>query len=105
VDLGVGGVSGVPAEEGQFKMASLRNVEKTAPYMHDGRFATLEEVVDFYSDGVVDHPGLPGLFRDGDELRRPEFTAEEKAALVALLKTLTDNQFLTDQRFSDPFRR
>src|SRR6185503_4153778 len=52
VDLGVGGITGNPADDGKFKVPSLRNIELTGPYMHDGRFATLEEVVEFYNSGV-----------------------------------------------------
>ena len=68
--------------------------------MHDGRLATLEEVVEFYSTGVKPHPNLDGRLR-GPARRRMD--AEEKAALVAFLKTLTDPRFLSDPRFSDPF--
>ncbi len=111
-DPGVGGVTGAPQDLGKFKMSSLRNIEHTAPYMHDGRFATLEDVVDFYSTGVVFNanlgpplrvpgpPGQPPLA----EARRPNFTAEERAALVAFLKTLTDTAVLSDEKYSDPFR-
>src|SRR5213079_3595062 len=58
VDLGVGAITGNPADNGKFKVPSLRNIELTAPYMHDGRFATLEEVVEFYDSGIVNHPNL-----------------------------------------------
>lgn len=112
VDLGVGGVNGNTADQGKFKAASLRNVELTAPYMHDGRFATLEEVVDFYNNGVVNHPNLspqlrlppgpPGSPPPGP--RRLNLTNDQKAALVAFLKTLTDASVTTDPKFSDPFR-
>jgi cytochrome c peroxidase len=67
--------------------------------MHDGRFATLEEVIDHYSKGIKQHPNLDR------RLRRPmNLDTRQKAALVAFLKTLSDRQFITDPRFSDPFQ-
>ena len=76
-----------------------RNVEFTGPYMHDGRLATLEAVIDHYSRDVKPHVNLDGRVR-----RRGNFTASQKAALVAFLKTLSDRAFLTDPKFSDPFQ-
>lgn len=109
-DLGAGGRPGAAGlrtvtgrGRGAFKTVSLRNVELTAPYMHDGRFATLEEVVDHYSDGVRFSTTLdPRLRRSGRPIR-PAFTADERAALVAFLRTLTDTTVTTDPRWSDPF--
>jgi len=109
IDPGVGGVTGQAADMGKFKMSSLRNIELTAPYMHDGRFATLDDVVDHYSTGVVMNANLgPPLTQPGGPgqppvVRRPNFTAQEKAALVAFMKTLTDPALVTDPKFSDPF--
>jgi cytochrome c peroxidase len=77
----------------------LLNVEFTAPYMHDGRFATLEAVIDHYSTGVKRHPNLNGRLR-----RRLNFTTDQKAALIAFLKTLSDEKFIADPKFSDPFQ-
>ena len=109
VDKGVGALTGLPQDEGFFKVPSLRNIELTAPYMHDGRFATLEQVVAFYDSGVVSHPNLsaplrvpPGNTASGTPLRL-NLTPTQKAALVAFLKTLTDTSVTTDQKFSDPF--
>jgi len=112
VDNGVGGITGLARDEGLFKVPSLRNIELTAPYMHDGRFATLEQVVEFYNSGVVDHPNLspplrtpptgPGGPPPGSPLRL-NLTDEQKAALVAFLKTLTDPNLATDAKYSDPF--
>jgi cytochrome c peroxidase len=109
VDSGVGGITGRAQENGLFKVPSLRNIELTAPYMHDGRFATLEEVVEFYNSGVVLNPNLPPPLRappvpgQPPAARRLNLTANEKAALVAFLKTLTDRNLTTDSKFSDPF--
>jgi cytochrome c peroxidase len=98
-DGGVGDVTLNGLEVGLFKSPSLRNVEFTAPYMHDGRFATLEAVIDHYSKDVKPHPNLDGRLR-----RRLNFTDGEKAALVAFLKTLSDRKFIADPKFSDPFQ-
>lgn len=88
-----------PADRGRFKTPSLRNIAVTHPYMHDGRFASLEEVVDHYAEGIQDPPNL-------DEELRPHvggmgFTAAEKADLIAFLHALTDPAFLTDPELSE----
>jgi cytochrome c peroxidase len=101
-DLGKGDITLNRFDAGVFKSPSLRNVEYTAPYMHDGRFKTLEEVIDHYSTGVKNHPNLDNRLRG--PRGRPRFSSEEKASLVAFLKTLSDQQFLADKRFSDPFK-
>src|SRR6185436_5153405 len=107
VDKGVGALTGRPQDEGLFKVPSLRNIELTAPYMHDGRFATLEEVVEFYNSGVVNHPNLSPPLRvpprpgQPPAPRRLNLSPDQKAALVAFLKTLTDRSITTDARFSD----
>ena len=107
MDAGKGAITGVAADNGKFKVGSLRNIQLTAPYMHDGRFATLEQVVDFYSTGVVDNPNLSPPLRlpppQGGGVSRPNFTAAQKAALVAFLKTLTDPNLATNAKYSDPF--
>ncbi len=104
VDLGKGAITGVPADNGKFKVGSLRNIELTAPYMHDGRFATLEAVVEFYSTGVVDNPNLsPPLRAPGGGVRPGNFTAQQKADLVNFMKSLTDTSLATNPKYSDPF--
>jgi cytochrome c peroxidase len=97
-DGGVGDVTLNGRQIGEFKSPTLRNVERAAPYMHDGRFDTLEKVIDHYSKEVKPHPNLD------PRVRRLNFTDSEKAALIAFLKTLTDETFLTDPKFSDPFQ-
>ncbi len=92
-------------EDGQFKIPSLRNIELTGPYMHDGRFASLEEVVEHYNSGIQDHHNLDKKFKGDDGLpQRLGLNDTEKDALVAFLKTLTDVSFVTDEKFSDPFK-
>jgi cytochrome c peroxidase len=98
-DGGVGDITLVGRQLGLFKSPSLRNVEFTGPYMHDGRLATLEAVIDHYNRDVKPHPNLDGRLR-----RRLNFNQAEKAALVAFLKTLSDLMFITDPKFSDPFQ-
>ena len=104
-DGGLGDVTGNPGDIGLFKSPTLRNIEMTAPYMHDGRFETLEEVIDFYSDSLK----LNGAnFQELELLETPSetgfnFTDEEKEKLKIFLLTLTDESFLTDPRFSNPF--
>ena len=96
-DGGIGDITMNPRDVGRFKSPSLRNVEVTAPYMHDGRLATLDAVLDHYSHEFKPHPNLD--FR----MRPLNFTPNERSALIAFLKTLTDTQFLADPKFSDPF--
>jgi cytochrome c peroxidase len=92
--------------KGAFKVPSLKNIELTAPYMHDGRFATLEEVVKHYNSGVQNHTNLSkGLTVDdaGVIPQSLNLTEQEKTDLVNFLKTLTDNEIISDPKFSDPF--
>jgi cytochrome c peroxidase len=98
-DGGLGDITLNGRHVGLFKSPSLRNVEFTGPYMHDGRLATLEAVIDHYSRDVKPHVNLDGRVR-----RRGNFSASQKAALVAFLKTLSDRAFITDPKFSDPFQ-
>ena len=73
--------------------------------MHDGRFATLEEVIDFYSEDVQMHPNLSAtMLQPWDEPVHLNFTQEQKDALIAFLKTLTDNSVITDVKYSNPFK-
>ncbi len=104
-DIGAGAVFPNPIFIGRFKTTSLRNIELTAPYMHDGRFSTLEEVVEHYNSGIQAHPTLSPALTDlnGDPVQL-NFTEAEKAALVAFLKTLTDNSVANEEKWSNPFK-
>jgi cytochrome c peroxidase len=105
-DPGVGGFTNNPNELGQFKVPTLRNIEVSGPYMHDGRFATLEDVVDHYSTGIKDATGLHQFLRQPNgQPRNMNFTPDQKRDLVAFLKTLTDQSVQTDERFSNPFKQ
>jgi cytochrome c peroxidase len=91
--------------EGSFSAASLRNIAVTSPYMHDGRFATLREVIDHYDHGVVDAPFVSPVLRESGNgpIRRLFLSEFDKNALEAFLRTLTDYEMLTDPKFADPF--
>jgi cytochrome c peroxidase len=95
------GYSKDSSDIGVYKVSTLRNIELTGPYMHDGRFKTLEEVVDFYASGLVPsptvHPLMKHLTTGGNQL-----TDQQKADLVAFLKSLTDYQFISDTAFAKP---
>lgn len=105
-DKGIGSATGRTELNGFFKSTSLRNIALTAPYMHDGRFLTLEEVVDSYNEEVQEHPYLSPEMRmwEPDGPPRPLFLSDdEKAALVAFLHTLTDLEMAEDEKWSNPF--
>jgi cytochrome c peroxidase len=105
-DRGVGAITGIQSQDGMFKVPTLRNVALSAPYMHDGRFATLEQVIDHYSTNVQNHPNLGQELRGvAGQPRRFNFSSQDKSDLVAFLGSLTDEVFANDSRFSDPFRR
>ena len=95
------------AGDGAFKTVSLRNAEVRGAFTHDGRFTTLEEVIEFYSTEIQDHPDLDFRLRENFDPNGAavnfNFSDEDIDGLVAFLRTLTDNTFLTDPRFSDPF--
>ncbi|CAH0995828.1 Cytochrome c551 peroxidase [Emticicia aquatica] len=85
----------------KFKVPSLRNISVTAPYMHDGRFYTLEAVLKHYSESVLDVPTLDPALKNGQKLGI-QTTADEQKKLIAFLKTLTDDEFLKNKRFAAP---
>jgi cytochrome c peroxidase len=109
---GLQAATGNPAHRGLFKVPSLRNVALTAPYMHDGRFKTLEEVLDHYDSGIKTSSTLSSLIVEASNRGAAtsdrislHLTAAEKAAVIAFLRTLTDQDFVSAERFSDPFAR
>lgn len=106
-DLGVGGFNGNPADNGRFKTPSLKSIELTSPYMHDGRFATLEQVIEHYNSGVQANPNLAQQLRNpppGMGAKRLNLSQQQKEDLLAFLKTLTDRSISTDAKFSNPFK-
>ena len=103
-DKGRGAITNFEGDMGVFKIPFLRNVALTGPYMHDGRFETLEEVINHYSEGIKDHPNLHEVLKDGmGNPRKLAYTDREKADIIAYLNTLTDYKIIKDERFSDPF--
>lgn len=97
-DAGAGG--------GRFKAPSLKNIAVRPPYMHDGRFRTLEEVVDFYNAGVQNNPNLDNRLRGpGGQPLRLGLTPQQRAQMVAFLRTLTDDAFIAHPKFASPFPR
>ncbi len=103
-DLGRGGITGSVYDRGRFKIPSLRNVMLTAPYMHDGRFKTIDEVIEFYSNGVHPCANIDPKMEFASH-HGAHFTPQEKKQIIAFLRTLTDSAFISDPSFSDPFKK
>ena len=108
---GLQAVTGKPADRGRFKVPTLRNIALTAPYMHDGRFASLEQVLDHYNEGIKFSNSLSPLIMEADNRVKGEvldislhLSSAEKGAVIAFLLTLTDQRFIDDERFSNPFQ-
>ena len=99
-DLGLGGVTGDSNDDGKFKSPSLRNLQYTAPYMHDGRFASLDEVIDHYSEGLVNSPTIDPLMKKVDQ-GGVQLSAQDKADLKAFLLTLSDPEFVNNPAFQN----
>ena len=100
-DLGLGKITGDPADNGKFKTPSLRNLKFTAPYMHDGRFQTLDQVINHYSEGLVNSPTIDPLMkavnRGGVQL-----SESEKIDLKNFLLSLSDDEFINNPEFNNP---
>lgn len=108
---GLHNTTGREEDYGKFKVPTLRNIEYTAPYMHDGRFASLEEVVEFYNSGVRKNSrNIEPIIVFGDTVRGTgngiadglNLTSQEKKDLVTFLKALSDKDFISNPDFSDP---
>lgn len=103
VDKGLYNVTNNPADVGHFKIPSLRNVMVTAPYMHDGRFKTIDQVLDFYSTGVKRNATIDSKMEHAHK-GGVNLTSQEKEDIKAFLHTLTDSVFITNPAFSNPFK-
>jgi cytochrome c peroxidase len=103
-DLGIAEATGNVDDTGKFKVPSLRNIALTAPYMHDGRFDDLNDVLDFYNGDIENHAQLSDVLR-GQGGRADQFNLNggDRGEIVAFLRTLTDQALVTDPKFSDPF--
>ena len=99
-DQGVGALTGNSQQMGVFKVPHLRNIGLSAPYMHDGRFADLDEVIEHYSSGIKGHQNLDSALPVGGF----NFTAQEKEDLKAFLGTLSDTEFTQKEIYSSPFK-
>ena len=103
-DQGMGNKTNDPSYDGVFKVPSLRNIELTGPYMHDGRFETLEDVIEHYSTGIKNHNNLHQFLRSGNQPVKFNFSNTDKSDIIAYLHSLTDNDFVTAEKYSDPFK-
>ncbi len=101
-DLGLYNVTGNEYDKGKFKTPSLRNVALRAPYMHDGRFGTLKEVLDHYSEGIKVSETIDPLMEFAHE-GGVHLTEEEKSYIIAYLNTMTDTSFINNPDFKSPF--
>ncbi|WP_316803726.1 cytochrome-c peroxidase [Pedobacter nototheniae] len=105
-DRGIEAISGFKTDHGRFKVPTLRNIAQTGPYMHDGRFATLEQVIDHYSEHIKNSPALSAFLKNESNIKGSipiKLYPDEKKDLIAFLNTLTDSTFLTNPKFSNPF--
>lgn len=93
------------AGNGAFKIPTLRNLSYTAPYMHDGRFTTLDEVIDHYDSGIKDTEHLDSRLINNGRPMRLGLTQLEKEALKAFLLTFNDHEIVQNPMYSDPFKR
>ena len=104
-DKGMYEINNNPTQKGVFKVPMLRNIALTAPFMHDGRFETLEDVIEHYNSGVQAHPNLHNNLRNIDGTpRKLDLSQEQKDALVAFMHTLTDETSIALEKYSDPFK-
>lgn len=95
-DLGRKIITELASDEGKFRVPTLRNIELSSPYMHDGRFNTLDKVLEHYNSGVVNTPNLDPSLEKGIQL-----SSIQKQQLISFLKTLTDEQFIKNKIFSE----
>ena len=103
-DVGLADVTGQASDVGKFKIPTLHNVALTAPYMHDGRFKTLDAVLNHYSEGIQNHPNLDFRLKNfNNQPRQMNISYHDKQAIIAFLNTLTDYSMITDPKFSNPF--
>lgn len=103
LDYGLGGFTGNTPENGMFREVSLRNIALTAPYMHDGRFQTLEEVIDHYVSGLHPAPNRASELSPTPTFTLPYLTQADKEDIIAFLHTLTDTSYIHKEEWSNPF--
>jgi cytochrome c peroxidase len=106
-------VTGKRSDRGKFKVPTLRNIALTAPYMHDGRFATLDQVLDHYNEGISVSSTISPLILEADNGQANgvasdaslHLSEDEKRAIIAFLHTFTDQHFIAAEQFSNPFEQ
>ena len=103
-NIGLDAVDTDKGINGTYKIPRLKNVAKTAPYMHDGRFNTLNEVLEHYSKGIKSNNSLSSNLKSFGAPRKFNFSDQDKLDLIAFLNTLTDESLFTDPKFASPFR-
>lgn len=103
INQGQFNITNNPNDRGKFKSPTLRNIELTAPYMHDGRYTTLEEVIEHYNSMVKPSATLDPILTKSNHTFGLQLTTQEINDLVAFLKTLTDTTFISDNAISSPF--
>ncbi len=105
IDKGLGNLTNLPGDNGLFKVPTLQNISLTAPYMHDGRFNTLDQVLEHYSHNIRSNSNLSPKFKNLDGTpKNLNIMPAEKNAIIAFLKTLKDDDFVTSPMYSDPFK-
>lgn len=106
-DIGLEKITKNAEDKGKFRIVSLRNIELHPPFMHDGRFRTLEDVLDHYNEHIQESPTLdPQITQASNVINGTslDLTAQEKKDIIAFLKTLTDNSLINNERLSNPFK-
>ncbi len=101
-DIGLGATTSKIADYGKFKIPSLRNLAFTSPYMHDGRFNTIEEVLDFYSEGVHNSINIDSKMSTARN-KGAKLNNDEKRKIIAFLNTLNDSVFIKEKKYNNPF--
>lgn len=105
-DIGVEKITKKKQDKGKMKAPSLRNIALTAPYMHDGRFQSLEEVLDHYNEHIQYSSTLDALIIEGSNAvngKKLSLTKEEKEDIILFLNMLTDSSFIENKKFQNPF--
>jgi cytochrome c peroxidase len=104
-DAGRAAITGRDEDRGTFKVPNLRNVAITGPYMHDGRYKTLDDVLEHYSRNIRNSKNLDTMFKDNTgNVKHFNISARDKKAMVAFMQTFTDHSTATDPKFSNPFK-
>lgn len=107
-DHGRENITGQSYDRGRFRTVTLRNIALTAPYMHDGRFNTLQEVISHYNEHIIVNNTVSSFIADNSNTTNGinlDLNGQEKNNLIAFLNMLTDSAFITDKHFSNPFSK